>query len=60
MLDELIKRVEKKGEREVLTHVTDMALSPFQERWNWSDSEEERFCGNVPKHRGMLQCSCSS
>ncbi|KAF2865624.1 hypothetical protein BDV95DRAFT_586190 [Massariosphaeria phaeospora] len=60
ILDELIKRVEKQGEREILDKVMDMALSPFEESWGWDEAEEERFCGDVPKHRGLLQCSCSS
>ncbi|EMC96238.1 hypothetical protein BAUCODRAFT_33584 [Baudoinia panamericana UAMH 10762] len=60
ILDELIERVEKKGEREILGHVMDMALNPFQESWGWSKEEEERFCGDVPKYQRAMQCSCSS
>lgn len=60
VLDELIERVEKKGEREILGHVMDMALSPFKEEWGWNREEEERFCGDVPKYQRMTQCSCSS
>jgi uncharacterized protein YdiU (UPF0061 family) len=60
ILDELIDRVEKKGEREILGHIMDMALSPFQEEWGWDKEEEERFCGDVPKYQRAMQCSCSS
>ena len=60
ILDELIERVEKQGEREILPQIMKLALNPFQETWEWNADEEERFCGDVPKHKGMMQCSCSS
>jgi len=60
ILDELIERVEKKNEREILPQIMKLALNPFQETWEWNAEEEERFCGDVPKYKGMLQCSCSS
>lgn len=60
ILDELIERVEKKHERDILPQIMKMNLSPFQETWNWNAEEEERFCGDVPKYKGMMQCSCSS
>jgi uncharacterized protein YdiU (UPF0061 family) len=60
VLDELIKRVEKGGEREILDKVMHMALNPFEERWGWDEKEEERFCGDVPKFDRAMQCSCSS
>lgn len=60
VLDEVIERVEKKGEREVLDRVMRMALNPFQEEWGGDREEEERFCGDVPKYQRMAQCSCSS
>ncbi len=56
----MIERVEKKGERDILKGVMKMSLNPFEEHWGWDESEEERLCGDVPKYRGMLQCSCSS
>jgi hypothetical protein len=59
-LDELIKRVEKGGEREVLGRVLNMALHPFEESWGGDREEEERFCGDVPKFDRAMQCSCSS
>ena len=60
ILDELIKRVEKGGEREILDRVMHMTLHPFEERWGWDEKEEERFCGDVPKFDRAMQCSCSS
>lgn len=60
ILDELIRRVEKDGEREILDRVLNMALHPFEESWGWNGKEEERFCGDVPKLDRAMQCSCSS
>ena len=60
ILDEVINRVEKKGDRDILPAVMKLALNPFEEHWGWNEGEEERFCGDVPKYRGLLQCSCSS
>ncbi|KAF2443519.1 UPF0061-domain-containing protein [Karstenula rhodostoma CBS 690.94] len=60
VLDELIDRVEKKGERDILPAIMKLNLDPFNENWGWNESEEERFCGDVPKYKGMMQCSCSS
>jgi len=60
ILDELIDRVEKKGEREILDHVMNMALHPFNDEWGWNREEEERFCGDVPRLNRAMQCSCSS
>ena len=60
ILDELIRRVEKDGEREILDRVLNMALHPFEDRWGWDEAEEERFCGDVPRGDRAMQCSCSS
>jgi uncharacterized protein YdiU (UPF0061 family) len=60
VLDEVIRRVEKDGEREILDRVLHMALHPFEERWGWDEAEEERFCGDVPRSDRAMQCSCSS
>ncbi|KAF1990896.1 UPF0061-domain-containing protein [Aulographum hederae CBS 113979] len=61
VLDEVIEAVEKKGEKGVLEGAMRMALSPFEEEgWGWDGEIEERWCGDVPKYRGQLQCSCSS
>ena len=60
ILDELIRRVEKDGEREILDRVLHMALHPFEESWGWDEKEEARFCGDVPRGDRAMQCSCSS
>ncbi|KAI9697735.1 MAG: hypothetical protein M1820_007722 [Bogoriella megaspora] len=60
ILDELINRVEQKGEREILHRIMDMTLWPFEDEWGWDRDEEERFCGDVPKYNRAMQCSCSS
>jgi len=59
VLDEVIKRVEKDGEREVLKGVMRMVERPFDEGWDGVE-EGERFCGDVPSGKGAMQCSCSS
>jgi serine/tyrosine/threonine adenylyltransferase len=60
VLDELIRRVEKGGEREVLARVLNMALHPFEESWGGDKDEEGRFCGDVPREGRAMMCSCSS
>ena len=60
ILDELIRRVEKEGEREILDRVMNMALHPFEDSWGWNEEEEARYCGDVPRTNRAMQCSCSS
>ena len=70
ILDELIRRVEKGGERDVLKRAMQMALHPFEDSWAGKEfdgvkyegdkEEEERWTGDVPKTERALQCSCSS
>lgn len=70
ILDEVIRRVEKGGERDVLKRVLHMALHPFEDSWAGRDfdgvqyegdrEEEERWTADVPKMEQALQCSCSS
>lgn len=70
ILDEVIRRVEKDGERDVLRRVMHMALHPFEDEWHGrefegatyeGDREEEiRWTGDVPKFERAMQCSCSS
>lgn len=60
ILDEVIERVEKKGEREIIGQVMEMALNPFNEEWGGDRDVEERFCGDVPRYQRAMQCSCSS
>ncbi|KAK6528673.1 hypothetical protein TWF694_003919 [Orbilia ellipsospora] len=62
VLDELIQRVQRNGERDVLQKVLDMAIRPFEDHWGpqseWQ--EEDRLCGDVPPQDVGMQCSCSS
>jgi protein adenylyltransferase len=61
ILDEVIERVEKKGDREILGRVMHMALNPFNDEWGLNNrQEEERFCGDVPRLKRAMTCSCSS
>ncbi|KAE8385160.1 hypothetical protein BDV23DRAFT_165433 [Aspergillus alliaceus] len=60
VLDEVIERVERLGDREILSRVMQMALNPFQDEWGWNKEEEERFCGDVPRYKRAMMCSCSS
>lgn len=70
VLDEVIRRVEKGGERDVLRRVLHMALHPFEDEWDGKDNEgstykgdreeEVRWTGDVPKFERAMQCSCSS
>ena len=60
LLDEVIERVEKRGDREIMAGIMKMALKPFEDNWNWKDDDEKRFVGDVPKFRRAIQCSCSS
>lgn len=70
ILDDVIRRVEKGGERDVLGRIMHMALHPFEEEWEgqvvdgvaWhGDGEEQkRWTGDVPRTARALQCSCSS
>ena len=60
ILDEIIQRVEKGKEREVLGRVMRMAEDPFAESWGGDREEEERWCGDVPREGRGMQCSCSS
>lgn len=70
ILDEVIKRVEKEGERDVLRRVMHMALHPFEDSWHGKEfegsayegdpEEEARWTADVPKFERAMQCSCSS
>lgn len=70
ILDEVIRRVEKEGERDVLNRIMHMALNPFEDEWDGKtfdhgtykgDAEEEqRWVGDVPRTGRLMQCSCSS
>lgn len=60
VLDEVIRKVEKEGEREVLQGLTKLALNPFEDSWGWNAEQENKWCGDVPRGNRAMQCSCSS
>ncbi|KAI0020466.1 hypothetical protein F4780DRAFT_373526 [Xylariomycetidae sp. FL0641] len=70
VLDEVIQRVEKNKERDVLDRVMHMALHPFEESWDGKEfegktyqgdkDEETRWTTDPPRTRRAMQCSCSS
>lgn len=70
ILDEVIRRVEKEKERDVLDRVMTMALHPFEDSWagrefdgkayDGDKEEETRWIADVPKISRAMQCSCSS
>ena len=70
ILDEVIKRIEKDGERDVLDRLMHMSLHPFEDAWagrtfdgvryEGDPEEEARWTGDVPKVGRAMQCSCSS
>ncbi|EEU45858.1 uncharacterized protein NECHADRAFT_68134 [Fusarium vanettenii 77-13-4] len=70
ILDEVIKRVEKDGERDVLDRIMQMALHPFEDAWDGQTfegqtfqgdkDEETRWIADPPKTERAIQCSCSS
>jgi serine/tyrosine/threonine adenylyltransferase len=60
VLDEVIDRVQNKGDKEILGGIMKMSLKPFRDEWGWSREEEHRFCGDVPREGRGLMCSCSS
>ncbi|KAL2007155.1 hypothetical protein VTN00DRAFT_8593 [Thermoascus crustaceus] len=60
ILDEVIERVQRQGDRDILGRVMHMALNPFNDSWGLNREEEERFCGDVPRFKRAMMCSCSS
>ncbi|KAI0161259.1 UPF0061-domain-containing protein [Xylariaceae sp. FL1272] len=70
ILDELIQRVEKGKERDVLDRVMTLTLNPFEDSWAGREfngqvyegdaDEEKRWTSDVPKVGRLMQCSCSS
>ncbi|KAK9236865.1 hypothetical protein V1525DRAFT_345090 [Lipomyces kononenkoae] len=65
ILEEVIERVEKRGDRKVLDHVLHLALNPFEDEWTVDEEseryrDEKRFTGDVPVERQGIMCSCSS
>ncbi|KIW68191.1 hypothetical protein PV04_04152 [Phialophora macrospora] len=60
LLDDIIDRVQNKNEREILQGVMEMTLHPFEDAWGWKEDVEEQYCGDVPRFKRAIQCSCSS
>jgi len=72
VLDELIQRVEKDGERDVLKRAIHLATHPFEDSWSGrrfegaqaeyqgDPEEEKRWTGEPPPFKAAMQCSCSS
>lgn len=60
VLDEVIERMQNRGDRRILDGIMKMSLEPFRDEWGWDRGEEERFCGDVPRAKRGLMCSCSS
>ncbi|RMZ83394.1 hypothetical protein DV737_g1727, partial [Chaetothyriales sp. CBS 132003] len=54
LLDEVIERVEKKSNRDILPGLMKMALEPFKDSWGWHAETERRFCGDVPKYKRAM------
>lgn len=59
VLEEIIKRVEKDGDREVLKKVLKLVQDPFADEWEGVE-DAQRWCGDVPRLEVGIQCSCSS
>lgn len=60
LLDDIIERVEKKKDRDILKGVMEMTLNPFRDGWGWNEDIEKKYCGDVPRFQRAIQCSCSS
>ena len=60
LLDDIIDRVQNKNEREILDVVMGMTLHPFEDVWGRDEDIEGKYCGDVPRFRRAIQCSCSS
>ena len=57
ILAEVIDRVEKGGEREILRQVLDAAVRPYDD---YTGTDFERFCTPPVPSKADMQCSCSS
>ncbi|KIW18142.1 hypothetical protein PV08_02430 [Exophiala spinifera] len=60
LLDDIIDRVQNKKERDILQGAMEMSLNPFQDEWSWNEEIEKKYCGDVPRFKRAIQCSCSS
>ncbi|KAF7544802.1 hypothetical protein G7Z17_g9673 [Cylindrodendrum hubeiense] len=70
IMDEVIRRVQKEDDIEVLDRVMHLALHPFEDSWDGQtingivydgdSAEEARWTDDPPKTERAMQCSCSS
>lgn len=60
LLDEVIDRVENKKDRRILDMVMEMGLNPFKDSWEVDEQLQKRYCGDIPRAKRSMQCSCSS
>lgn len=60
VVDEVIQRVQKDFDLEILKQVLEMSLNPFKETWGFDPIDEMRFTGEVPTMLRDQTCSCSS
>lgn len=60
VLEEIIARVEKGGDREVLGAVMELVQRPFEDTWDGVGGDAQRWTGDVPRAKRATQCSCSS
>lgn len=60
VLEEIISRVERDGDRGVLQRVMEMVQRPFEDSWEGLGGDAERWTGDVPRAKRATQCSCSS
>lgn len=60
VLQEVIEKVEKQKDREILPGIMKMVLEPYSESWGWNEELEKRYTSDPPAPGRGLQCSCSS
>ncbi|KAF8468379.1 hypothetical protein BDZ91DRAFT_771801 [Kalaharituber pfeilii] len=60
VLQDIIDKVERQRDRDILPSVMKMVLDPFRESWGWNAELEKGYCGDPPTPERGLQCSCSS
>ncbi|KAL5612127.1 hypothetical protein BROUX41_000328 [Berkeleyomyces rouxiae] len=70
VLAEIIERVQKNNDTDVLRRALHMALNPFADEWtgrtfdgelyHGDEAEEKRWTDSVPETKASMQCSCSS
>ncbi|KAI5288743.1 hypothetical protein KEM54_004926 [Ascosphaera aggregata] len=54
VLDEVIDRVQRQGDKKFLEQIMQMTLDPFKEGWGFATKDEERLCGDPPRFERKL------